>query len=342
MENLLNCLLNKSGISGYEEKFSDYVNKILKDYCVWTEIDNSSNVIGMVNQFDPKKKTILLEAHLDRIGLMVTQILDNGFVRFRMVGGVDERILPASQVIIFGKEECFGVIGAVPPHLKGISEKEEKNPKISDMVIDTGLSKEDAEEKFSVGDPILLCSTPTKLLNNTLSSAALDNRAGMVAVFECLKQISDKELPVNVMVAFTVGEELALKGARTLNAKYKPDLAIVVDVTHGTTHDSKKSDTFSLGSGAIICKGPNLHYDITNNIISVAKSKNIPYEIEVCPGNTGTNAWAIQLLGKGIPCALISIPLRYMHTSVETVKLNDIENVGKLLSNVILGGGCFA
>ena len=179
-------------------------------------------------------------------------------------------------------------------------------------------------------------------MGGRISSAALDNRAGMTAVFECLELIKNRETPVNVNVAFTTGEELGLHGARTLLCGDLPDAAIVVDVTHGRTPDSTDFDTFPLGSGAIICRGPNVHYDMTYTAIETAKKKDIPYDIEVAPGNTGTNAWVLQTAGTGVPCVLLSIPLRYMHTVVETVDAEDIKNTGKLLAELVCGGDLLA
>ncbi len=327
----------EDGIFGHEEGFVGIVREHLRKYCAEIK-EESRSVIGILNKYDKNKKTILLEAHLDRIGLMVSEILDGGFVRFKALGGVDERILPASEVYIMGREVCLGVIGAVPPHLLGKDDKENKNPKISDMVIDTGLDKEDLIKKISVGDPILLDSKFVELLDGKVSSAALDNRAGMASLFKCLELIKNADIKVNVMIAFSVGEELGLQGARTLIDDIVPDLAVVVDVTHGKTHDSESLDTFELGSGVAICRGPNVDYEITNLVIELAKDNNINYEIEVAPGNTGTNAWAIQTLKKGIPCVLLSIPLRYMHTTVETIAVRDIDAAGKLLSEIVLGG----
>lgn len=341
-QNLLKELTDGIGISGFESDFSGTVKKILDKYCEKTIVEKSGNVKGFLNLPDKTKKTILLEAHLDRIGLVVSEVLDGGFLKFRTMGGVDERILPASEVYVLGREVCFGVIGEIPPHIKGSNESLKNAPKISDMLIDTGLSSEEVKKKISVGDPILLKSDFTKLADGKVSSAALDNRAGMASIFECLEQLKDKKIPVNVCVAFTTGEEMGLLGARTLGFESEPDLAVVVDVTHGKTHDSQKSGTFELGAGPIICRGPNLHYEKTNKIIALAEEKKIPFDVEVAPDNTGTNAWALQTMEMGIPCALVSIPLRYMHTTVETICIEDIKNTARLLSEIVSGGDCIA
>jgi len=249
---------------------------------------------------------------------------------------VDERILPGSECFILGKKPVYGVIGAVPPHL--LKKDDKKAVKMSDIIVDTGLG-DDCQKLFSVGDPILLKSDFCILADEKVSSAAIDNRAGMAAVMLMLEKLRGKELPVNLKIVFASGEELGLLGARTLSMDECPDLAVVVDVTHGQTHDSKEEGTFALGAGVEICRGPNLHNSATNKIIGIAKDKNIPFEIEVASGNTGTNAWVLQTMEKGIACALLSIPIRYMHTTVETVDVRDIETTAQLLAEVVLNGG---
>lgn len=341
IKELLRELTQDYGISGYENDFSSKVRDKLKKYCPDAEVNKTGSVIGTFGAIDSNKKTVLLEAHLDRIGLAVAEILEGGFVKFKALGGVDERTLPASEVYILGNEEVYGVIGALPPHLKETTDSAEQL-KISDLIIDTGLSQEAAKAKFKVGDPILLKSDFTELISGRLASAALDNRAGMAAIFDCLEKLSEKTLRYNVKVAFTTGEELGLHGARTLTLNKLPDLAVVVDVTHGRTPDAPEFDTFPLGSGAIICRGPNLHYDATLKTIEFAQNIGVPYDIEVVAGNSGTNAWMLQIAESGIPCVLISIPLRYMHTVVETIDMQDVKSVSDLLVGMFCGGDLIA
>ncbi len=336
----LNELLNHPGISGFEMDFSNYICSKLSEYCDNAVVLDSGSVKGVINSKRPSAPTIMLEAHLDRIGLIVSSIDENGFVGFRTLGGVDERILPAAQVKILGKEEVFGIIGAKPPHLLN-KDEESDGLDTKNMLIDTGLGAE-AQSKISVGDPVLLDSRLNTLLGTRVTSAALDNRAGMAAIFACLDELKGKELPYNLQIAFATGEELGLHGAYSIIDKDEPDLAIVVDVTYGETPDTDSSETFPLGCGAVICRGPNLDYEKTKKVIALAEKKDIPYEIEVAPGNSGTNAWAIQTSGHGVPCVLISIPLRYMHTTVETVDLCDIESVSKLISEIVCGGDVIA
>ncbi len=329
-------LLAISGISGYEGNFAEYVCKKLKKFCPDARVTKANCVLGTMPSKNTDAPMIMLEAHLDRIGLIVSGVDENGFISFKTLGGVDERILPACEVRILGKKEVFGVIGAKPPHLMSKTEEDE-GLKIEDMLIDTGLGTK-ACDVISVGDPIMLESDFFELMDSRISSPALDNRLSMAAVFEILERLKDKELPYNVCVAFASGEELGLQGAYTVVDQCQPDLAIVIDVTYGSTPDACGCETFPLGSGAAICRGPNVHYEMTKQVMKIAKEKEIPYEIEVAPRSTGTNAWAIQTSGSGVPCIVLSIPLRYMHTTVETADLNDAASVCRLICEIICGG----
>ncbi len=337
----LKDLVNYPGIAGFEQDFAAKICEKLSVFCDDIIITKTGNVVGEIKSKIENAPTIMLEAHLDRIGLIVKSIDENGFVGFEPLGGVDERILPAAEVCILGKEEVFGIVGAKPPHLMNKEEADE-GLKIKDMLIDTGILGDELKKLVRVGDPILLKSEFVELSENRISSAALDNRVGMTVVFDCLERLKSVDLPCNLQIAFAKGEELGLQGANTIIGKNKPDLAIVLDVTYGMTPDASKNGTFPLGCGAVICRGPNLHYEMTKKVIETAKAKNIPYEIEVASGSSGTNAWAIQVSGGGVPCVLISIPIRYMHTTVETVDVRDMNNVSKLLVEIVSGGEVIA
>lgn len=333
-------LLSVPGVTGYESGFAEFVCEKLKKYCPDARVTKANCVLGTMPSKNADAPMIMLEAHLDRIGLIVSGVDENGFVSFKTLGGVDERILPACEVRILGEKQVFGIIGAKPPHLMAKAEEKE-GLKVEDMLIDTGLGEE-ACELISVGDPIMLEGEFCELMNDRIASAALDNRLSMAAVFAALEQLKNKELPYNVCVAFASGEEQGLQGAYTVVDQCQPDLAIVIDVTYGSTPDASGCETFPLGSGTAICRGPNVHYQITKQVMKIAKKKDISYEIEVAPGSTGTNAWAIQTSGSGVPCIVLSIPLRYMHTTVETADLNDAANVCRLICEIICGGEVIA
>ncbi len=336
---MLKELTQLDGVSGNEKDITEVLKTMLKNTYSRVEVNKTGSVIAYLNEPDSSKKTIMIEAHMDRIGLVVSEISEGGFLKFKTLGGVDERTLPASEVYILGRERIFGVIGALPPHLK-CAGNEEGFAKIENMMIDTGLNYNELTDKVKIGDPVILKSEYCELLDGRVASAALDNRAGMCAVLQAAEKLGGKLLDYNIKLAFTVGEELGLLGARCIDCS-DVDLAFVVDVTHGQTPDAKVEGTFPLGSGVAICRGPNLDYDITNKVIKFAKKQGIAHTVEVVAGNTGTNAWVLQTLERGIKCVLLSIPLRYMHTSVETIDKEDINTVSTLITKCIEGGALF-
>lgn len=329
VEKILKNLADMDGVSGFEDSIAACAKELLLPFCheVWQ--NKFKSVIGVKKSGMKNAKKLMIEAHLDRIGLMITGIDENGFVKFTNIGGVDPRILSGSEVYISGREKIYGIVGALPPHLREDSDKD-KPPKIKDMLIDIGMKRETAMKKISVGDCILMKNAPIRLLGGEFSAPACDNRAGMAAVLYAAEQILDS--PYDIYFVFCSQEELGLHGAYTAAGEIAPDIAIVVDVTHGMTPDTKDEiGVFKTGSGAIICRGPNLDNELTKGLIECAKSHNIPYDIEVAAGNSGTNAWAIQAAGSGCRTLLISVPLKYMHTAVETVDISDIEETGRLI-----------
>lgn len=325
------------GISGAERIVSESVAEDLKNLGISCEIDEVGNVTGRILSPENKAKTILLEAHIDQIGLMVSGVDEDGYVKFVNIGGVDERILCGLEVeIVTDKGNIYGVIGSIT---KNDKEDKPRNPKVEEVRVDIGFSKVNASTSVNAGDNIIIKNRVVELLNDRLSSAALDNRSGVAAIIDVLSRIDKNKLPYNIEFLFSTQEELGLHGAFTGIRNNKIDMAIAVDVTHGTTPDSvDETGVFPLGSGAVICRGPNLHFDYTKKLIDLAKEKNISYAIEVAPGGSGTTAWALQIVDKGIPVTLISIPLRYMHTNVELIDLNDVKAVSDLLYEVVVGG----
>ncbi|MBR2916812.1 MAG: M20/M25/M40 family metallo-hydrolase [Clostridia bacterium] len=329
---ILKALTDKQGVSGFEGDISSFAAEMLFPFCDEVYGNRFKSVIGFKKSQNKNAKKLMIEAHLDQIGLMVSKFKGDGFLEFLAVGGVDSRILQGSEVIILGKEKVYGIIGAKPPHLSSKEDKD-KVPKISEMVIDTGLNEKELKEKISVGDSIVFKSGLTKLLGNACFSSAMDNRAGVAAILKAAEKISSS--PYDLYFAFASEEEVGLHGAYTLAEEIRPDLAVVIDVTHGMTPDAKdETGVFKTGCGAVIGRGPNFDGKFTDEIIKIAKEKNIKYEIEVASGNSGTDAWAIQNSFGGAKTALISIPVKYMHTSVETLDLGDVEAVSDLIKNI--------
>ncbi len=328
MKKILKTLSDMRGVSGFEYRISDNIKNMFSPYLDDVYINNSGSVVGVKKADNPIGK-VMIEAHMDEIGLMVKGIDEKGFLTFVNIGGVDGRILPASEVIIHGKKDVWGVIGAKPPHLQTADESG-KILKIKDMAIDTGLDANVVKSLISVGDSITMSQSVGELLNENFSGKCIDDRGGVAILLKVMEDLQSKNLPYDLYFVATVQEEVGLRGVKTVSYEINPDMAIAIDVCHGITPDNSYN-AFETGSGTVISKGPNIHPKISKKLIDIAKEKEIKYSIDVDGGDTGTDAWAIQVARSGIATGLLSIPLKYMHTSVETVSLFDLEETKKLI-----------
>lgn len=318
------------GVSGREYSLTKKISELFSPYCDEIRVDALGNVIAHKRCGIENAPVIMIEAHCDEIGLMVTSVTDEGFLTFACVGGVDERTLPSAEVTVHGKEDLWGVIGIKSEHLL----EDGKTVKIKDMAIDTGLDDRTVKEKVAVGDSITLSKSLGELGKNQFSGKSLDDRASVAAIITVLKNLSGAELKVDVCAVATVQEEVGCRGAKTAAYGINPDIAVAIDVCHGITPDNS-DNAFETGSGTIISVGPNLHPRLTDKLIETAKGHNIKADTEIDGGDTGTDAWEIQTARDGIPTALLSMPLKYMHTSVETLDVQDVEVTVSLLTEFI-------
>lgn len=336
MINELKTLSDAGGISGFEYLVAPKVKELLSRYCDEVEQDKCGNVIGRILCDKEDAHTVMIEAHMDGIGLMVKDITDRGFITFVSIGGIDPRILPSAEVIVCGKKELYGVIGAKPPHLQS-REDAEKAPKIEDMAIDVGLNANEVRKIVTVGDMIYFKTKAVSLpCGSCISGKYLDDRAGIMSLIICLENLKGKKLPFNLAVLCAVQEEVGLRGAKMGAYSIFPNAAIVVDVCHGNTADSGVESVFTLGSGTVLSAGPNINSKLYIIATKVAKKSNIPFNIDVDGGDTGTDAWAVQVARTGIATLLLSIPLRYMHTTVEVLSFDDVIATGKLLAETLI------
>lgn len=324
-------LSSMAGVSGHEYTCSGQIKNAFENYCDSVQQDNLGNVIGIKRSKRENALKVMLAAHMDEIGLMVKEIDEKGFIRFTNIGGIDPRILPAQEVIVHGKKDLFGVIGAKPPHLQEKDEKE-KAVKMEDMSIDVGMDMAKVKEIVSIGDVITFHSKPLSMHNQYICGKSLDDRAGIAVILECLKELNKVEIDVDLYAVATVQEEVGLRGAIVSSYHINPDIGIAIDVCHGETPDAPKESTYNTGKGAVITIGPNIHPKLVKKLKDIAKQYGIPYQIDVEPGSTGTDAWAMQVTRSGIPTLLLSFPVRYMHTTVETLCYTDVSGAGKLLA----------
>ena len=233
---------------------------------------------------------------------------------------------------ILGREEIFGIICCVPPHL---SSTDNKIQAFGDITIDTGLEKENIEKVVSVGDRAVICSKGKRLLNNIIGIQALDNRASVAALIRCAEILSKDSINCKLTIILSVQEETSALGAQTASFLIEPDEAIIVDVSFAFQPGVPKEKSGIMGRGPMIGISPVLSKKISSDLINLSKTDNIPYQLEIMGGKTGTNADSISSSRTGIPCGLISIPERNMHTSVEEVSIDDIEYTARLLVSYI-------
>ena len=330
----LKALCTAEGVGG-QTAVAEVALQLLKPLVDEVEVDVMGNVLGIRYADRDDAPTLMLEAHLDEIGFLVTHIDDNGFVYTAAAGGIDKRVITAQPVIVFGDKPYYGVFCSTPPHLSG---KDGELPDIGKCGIDIGLSGEEAKKHIPLGSRVSYAPHFTELNDNVVSSKALDDRAGIAAILHCLRKVEGKPA-VNVAVAFCVQEELGCRGVTPAVRRLQPTNAIVTDVSFALTPDADPRKCGKLGKGVMIGISPILNTSMTDRLFDIAKAKEIPYQYEVMGSSTGTDADRVTVSLMGVPTALLSIPQRYMHTPVETVDVRDIAAVGDLMAAYIAEGG---
>ncbi len=327
IEELLKELTSVVGVSGEETNIVNLLSKKLSDYGE-VSVDDMNNVYCTFGE----GYHFLLDAHLDEIGMIVTDITDDGFIKFNRVGGIDRRMLLGYEVSIWGKKEVKGIISTLPPHLQ-TAEDEKKVPEFKELSIDVGMSKAEIEKLVSLGDKITFKRNFTKLLNSQISASCLDDRSGVASILMTLDKL--KKLPCKITVMFSSQEEVGTRGAKIGPYAKNVDEFISVDVSFAYTPTCDKADCKDIGKGAMIGFSPILDKSISKKLVEVAEKNNISYQCEIMNGSTGTNADVITLSENGIKGALISIPEKYMHQPMEVVDTSDLESVSNLIYSYI-------
>lgn len=325
------ALSSADGVGNLREA-SDLAYDLLKEYCK-TEKSDTLTVIGYLK--GESDYTLMLDAHIDQIAMIVTDIDDNGFLTVAKSGGIDIRALPSRRVTVHGKEKVAAVFCATPPHL---SSGEKEYTDIADIKLDTALGAK-AKEIISIGDYVTFSADPCELLGTRVSGRSFDDRAAVACLIEVAKRLKDKKLPLNVAFVLSDGEELGMRGIRPAAFKVDPNEAIAIDVSFGDGIGISEDECGKLGEGGMIGISPALDRKISQKLIKTAKDNNIPYQTEVMGERTGTNADMIAVSRQGVRTCTLSIPLRNMHTEVETLDIKDLDSVCELLCAYILSGG---
>ena len=324
--NLLKEICETPGTSGFEQRIREVVIREVKPLVDELSIDNMGNVIAVKKGQDPKR--VMVAAHMDEIGFIVTHIDDEGFIRFHTLGGFDPKTLTSQRVIVHGSKDIIGVMGTKPIHIMKVEERSKVVP-ISEYFIDLGLSKAEVEKYVQIGDPITRERSMIEM-GDCVNSKSLDNRVSVFILIEALRALKDKTVPFDIYGVFTVQEEVGLRGAISAAHLVDPDFGFGLDVTiaydvpgaqsHEMVTRLGKGTAIKVMDGSVISD-----YRMVNYLQKVAEDNGVKYQKEILPAG-GTDTAGIQRYGKkGAITGAISIPLRNMHQTIEMVSKADIK-----------------
>lgn len=313
-----------------QKKWMDYVREFADDI----RTDNAGNAIGILNPGAEFK--VLLAGHCDEIALVINRIDEEGFLHFDKMGGVNPKAAVGMKVRVLGYNGIVtGVIGVNAQHHGGLKD----DFGLEDLFIDCGYkTKGEAEEFVQIGDLAVYKTDPEILSGRYIAGRGLDNRTGAFIVAEVLKRLADKGVSVGVYAASTVNEETNMGGAYFAAAGVEPTMAIACDVTFATDYpgvNKNKHGDVRLEGGPVLAKGAPINRKINTLLKNAAKKLKMDVQYELTPRMTGTDADRMRLTGRGVPVSLVSLPLRYMHSPVETASVKDIEEVIELLVAMI-------
>ncbi len=325
------------GTSGFETKIRNLIIENIKDIVDEIIIDNMGNVIAIRKGKEDKK--VMIGAHMDEIGFIVNYIDDEGFIRFYPLGGFDPKTLTAQRVIVHGKKDFMGVMGTKPIHLMKADERK-KGLELTDFFIDVGLPKDEIKDLIPIGSPITREREIIEM-GHCINGKSLDNRISVFVLIETLHNIKNKELPYDLFAVFTAQEEVGIRGAQVSSLSIEPDFGFGLDTTiaFDTPGAKPQEKVTELGKGCaikIMDSSAIADYRMVAYLKSIADKHKIPWQPELLPAG-GTDTANIQRMNPGGAIAgAISIPTRYIHSSIESVHKNDVAAAINLLSKAIL------
>lgn len=334
---LLKNICEVPGAPGFEDKIRAFVIKEIKSLVDEVSVDNMGNVIAFKKGVNSQK--VMVAAHMDEIGFIVTHIDDNGFLKFHTLGGFDPKTLTAQRVIIHGKKDLIGVMGAKPIHVMSAAERN-KAPQINDYFIDLGMNKKEVEKYIAVGDPITRERGLIEM-GDCVNCKSLDNRVSVFILIETLKALKEKKLPFDLYAAFTVQEEVGIRGAQVATLSIQPDYAFCLDTTIAFDVPGAQAHEkiTSLGKGAgikimdsrTICDSRMVKF-----MKQVAKRNKVKWQPEILTGG-GTDTMALQQMTAGGSIAgAISIPTRHIHQVIEMCNKEDVNAAVDLLTACLI------
>ncbi|MFK7803584.1 MAG: M42 family metallopeptidase [Anaerolineae bacterium] len=349
---LLQTLCETPGPSGFEGDIAAVIQQIWEPLTDEISVDRTGSLSarrkgsGSIRESNEKRPTIMLAAHMDELGLMVTNLLEhggNGFLRVINLGGVDWRQTAGQMVVVHGfdpdsgsPKNLPGVIGNLPGSMLPL-EHQGKPYTYQTLVVDTGLPFETLSRYVSIGNAISFHRPLQKLQDMRVAGKALDNRCSVAIVTICLEQLASRTHDWDVLAVATSQEETRLLGAFNTANAFKPDLAIAIDVTFGNGPLAADERTFKLGDGPVVGHMPDTHPGVRDGLKQAAKNLDMKVQKEYAARPGGTDAFHLQIAAEGIPTGIIGVGLRYMHTMTEHIDIRDVERTGRLLAEYIAG-----
>lgn len=327
-------LCEASGAGGHDD-IVRVICEELRPYADDIKVDALGNVCAIRHCGKANAPLVMLEAHMDEIGFMVTHVDEGGFVHVSNCGGIDRRVLAATEVVFLTDPLINGVFCSTPPHL---SDGENKVKKLEDMGVDVGLLPTEAQDRIPKGTRGVFRANFMRLGEYGVCVKALDDRIGCASVIEAMRLLADRDISVDVAAVFAVQEEIGGAGAAVASFALKPSAAIATDVSFASTPDAPAHRCGKLGAGPMLGMAPGLDRTLTARLKSIAEEQEIALQFEVMGGSTGTDADGIAGTACGVPTALLSIPQRYMHTPVELVDVRDAQSVARLMASFAEGG----
>jgi putative aminopeptidase FrvX len=329
-------LLSASGLSGHESPVADLILERWHPLADEIQVSRLGSIHALRRGSAPAPRpSLLISAHMDVIGMMVSGI-EAGFLRLTKIGGVDPRLLPGQPVLVHARQPLQGVIAARPTSLLPDDEKKDAL-NFDHLLVDVGLTPRRTAQLVRVGDLVSFANEPIELGEGILSGHSLDNRASVAALTLSLEAMQTKSPAWDVWCAATVQEEVSYAGAATSAFALRPDLAIVLDVTYGKGPGSSGWEYFPLGGGPTLGIGPHIHPFLLKRLRALAEKLEIPCAVEPMPETSSTETDALQLSAAGVPTAIVSIPIRYMHSPVEVAALADIQRAARLAAEFAIG-----
>ena len=326
---IIPAVAGEMSITGFEDRAAPALSAFAKDFDD-VRTDAVGNVILCRRAAKAGAPRFLVDTHFDEIGMLVSEIAENGFLRIAPVGGLDTRTLPSAQVKVYGKREIVGVITSTPPHLRRADDAKIR-PKTEDLFVDTGLSDEEIQANVRVGTPVGFYPR-YKMLGNRLVGKGLDNKAPAAVALAALAAVPREELAFDVFLLLSVHEETDDAGGVAVGGfETEPDMAFVLDVNIGTAPGTKKSESVELGKGISLCRSAVTDRTLTAMTEAMCDREGIAWQRCVEAASTGTNTGALHLVRSGIPVVDVGLPLRAMHTYVEMIDTDDAESLAELL-----------